>query len=274
MTPPENGDRYAISTSLLAAQADLAWTNLGDWQSASDYVDACRQLARRHGDAIALTADDRLLDLACGQGASLLFWPEAFGTREMVAVDIQAACVMRIRERAPMSLQAIHHARFDRLPLPAGLASASCDAAICVDAAYHASSLSAFAGFAAAAVRRGGRLAFSTLLQAPEQAALPAWRRGIANSLLAAAGIPAASLVSADALPALLASAGWQDIVITPLPQVLGGFADFVTTRARQLTQSQRLTSGWLKIALTARLCSQLQDSGRLRYSLVSARRC
>lgn len=273
MSATEDGGNYAISTALLAAQADLAWANLGDWQDTGDYVAACRQLARRHGDAIALGPDDRLLDLACGQGASLLFWPDAFGTREVTAVDIQAACVARIRAQAPAALQAIHHARFDRLPLPEGLAGASCDAAICVDAAYHASSLSAFAGFAAAAVKPGGRLAFSTLLQAPAMTVMPAWRQGMATALLASAGIPAASLVSAETLRTTLAATGWQNTVITPLPQVLGGFADFVAARAQGLPLRQRLSPGWLKIAMTGRLCRQLHDNGHLRYVLVSATR-
>lgn len=269
----DTGARYAISASLLAAQDGLAWANLGDWQDTGDYIEACRQLARRHGDAIALQPEDRLLDLACGQGASLAYWPEAFATRALVALDIQAACVDRIRRQAPEALLAIHHGRFDRLPLPAGLASASCDAAVCVDAAYHASSLAAFASFAAAAVKADGRLAFSTLLRAPGTPPRPAWRPDITTSLLAAAGIPGASLASSDHLPALLAAAGWQDVVITPLPQVLGGFADFVARRARQLPRRQRLSSGWLKIALSARLCRHLQDRGELRYCLVSARR-
>lgn len=267
MSDGDRGRRYAIATDLLAAQPEPPWSNLGDWSGCSDYVSACRQLARRHGEAIALGAGDRLLDLACGAGASLHLWHQDFAVSELIALDLQAARVAQLRASAPPGLLAAHHARFDRLPLPAGLAPASCAAAICIDAAYHADSPEAFVDFAAAALKPGGRLAFSTLL-------LPSRQAPHGNDLLLRlAGVPAANLRDAEAMRALLAARGWQDIVITPLPEVLGGFADFVTRRTRELPLSRRLSSAWLKIALTARLCRRLHDGGALRYSLISARR-
>lgn len=267
MSDGDRGSRYAIATDLLAPQSDAPWSNLGDWSGCSDYLSACRQLARRHGEAIALGTGDRLLDLACGAGASLSLWRSDFAVSELIALDLQIGRIAQLQAAPPPGLLAAHHARFDRLPLPAGLAPASCDAAICIDAAYHADSPEAFADFAAAALKPAGRLAFSTLLM---HSGRPSRQQGL---LLRLAGVPATSLRDAEAMRTLLAARGWQDIVITPLPQVLGGFADFVAQRAKHLSRRQRLSSGWLKIALTARLCRRLQDSGALRYSLISARR-
>ncbi|MCC2637584.1 MAG: SAM-dependent methyltransferase [Moraxellaceae bacterium] len=264
---------FAIPVDLLSdAAAPLAWANLGDWTATQDYSQACRQLALRVGAAAALQPQDRVLDLACGEGASLRLWPEAFGVTRVTGLEYQARCVERIRRHAPAALETIVQGRFDEWPAPAALRAQVFDAVVCVDAAYHARSLAAFAGFAAALLRPQGRFAFTTLL---EDAPRPD-RVSPQRLVMVRAGIPAASVLTATELQAALAQQGFSDISLQLLDaEVLQGFADFVSRRAAELPWRRKLGAGWLKIQATAWLCRQVYRSGSLHYSLVSAtRRC
>lgn len=262
---------FAIPVALLSdAAAPLAWANLGDWTATSNYSQACRQLALRVGSAAGLQPGDRVLDLACGEGASLCLWPEVFGVTRVTGLEYQARCVERILRQPPARLEAILQGRFDEWPAPAALQAQVFDAVLCVDAAYHASSLAAFAGFAAQLLRPQGRLAFTTLLaDAP-------WPDGFSPQRLAMAraGIPAASVLTASELQATLAQQGFADISLQLLDtEVLLGFADFVRRRAAKLPLRRKLGAGWLKIQATAWLCRQVYRSGSLHYGLVSATR-
>lgn len=270
---------FAIASDLLADDGAAGWSNLGCWPVAASaaavsYPQACRELALRVGQAAGLGVNDAVIDLGCGQGASLALWPQAFAVTRVTGVERQPDCVAAIRARAPAlpALQAIHAGRFDRLPLPAGLPAHGFDAALCVDAAYHAESLAAFAGCAAATLKPGGRLAFTTLVLSAAGERLPVWSRRRLLALLALAGIPAASIGSAAGMQGTLTAAGFAGVRLTALDaEVLAGFAAFVTGRREQLSWRQRLLPGWRKISLTARLCRYLQVSGVLHYSLVQA---
>ncbi|MDF2446488.1 MAG: hypothetical protein K0S46_1724 [Moraxellaceae bacterium] len=298
---------FAIAVELLSdAAAPLAWSNLGDWSAAregdgnaapddsrypagndgriaaregvrnaaTDYDAACRALARRVGTAAALTPEDRVLDLACGHGASLALWPEAFGVRRIAGLEYQSRNVDKIRAHAPAGLEALVHGRFDVLPAPAELPPHAFDAVVCVDAAYHAASLTAFVEFAAAMLQPRGRLAFTTLIASRPLvpgagATLTALRLGAAR-----AGIPAASLPPEGTLYSVLSEQGFGDITLQTLDtEVLQGFSQFVPRRRRELSWRQKASAGWLKIEATGWLCRQLIGSGALHYVLVSARR-
>lgn len=262
---------FAIPVALLSdAAAPLAWANLGDWTATADYSQACRQLALRVGSAAGLQPGDRVLDLACGEGASLCLWPEVFGVTQVTGLEYQSRCVERIRRQAPAGLEAIVQGRFDAWPAPAALQAQAFDAVVCVDAAYHASSLAAFGGFAAQLLRPQGRFAFTTLLaDAPRPDGLSPQRLAMAR-----AGIPAASVLTATELRATLAQQGFSDITVQLLDaEVLQGFADFVSRRAAELPWRRKLGAGWLKIQGTAWLCRQVSRSGSLHYGLVSATR-
>lgn len=274
MTPAHTSDNdFAIAADLLTDNPPpLAWSNLGDWTGTTDYTQACRQLAWRVGNAANLRSDDHVLDMACGNGASLSFWTEAFDVRRISALELQAPCIDKIRRQPPPHLVALAQGRFDTLPAPNVFSPQSLDAAVCVDAAYHATSLQAFAAFAAHLLRPQGRLAFTTLVL-PDTSNSRVMHALLLNAL-AQARVPAASLQTESAVIDILSQQGFTDIAIDRLDtEVLHGFHSFVQRRSRELSWSRKTSPAWLKIQATAWLCRHLYKSGALHYCLISATR-
>ncbi|MDP2227452.1 MAG: class I SAM-dependent methyltransferase [Moraxellaceae bacterium] len=244
---------------------DLSAINSGA-QHLLSYRDAATALARAVGHAANLSADDHLLELACGHGEGLALWRREFGITTATGMDCQRDCI------DVLSAEQAVHGRFDTLPLPDGITAQDYDAVLCVDAAYHATSLADFASVAASALRSEGRLAFTTLMATAAFASKPAaLRRGL-ERLLAAAHIPAASIQDDAGLRTTLKTAGFTHITVHLLDaDVLDGFADHIERRRRELPWPVRLRPAWFKIRLTATLCRQVQAQELLHYVLVSA---
>lgn len=104
--------KYAIDAAVLGDHAQLPWSNLGYWQAGQqDYAAACRMLADHLAQTVNLNSKDKLLDLGCGQGASLLHWQQHYQVQYLAGVELQAACVANIQQYLP-ELNAIYQASF------------------------------------------------------------------------------------------------------------------------------------------------------------------
>ena len=244
-----------VNTLLGGLQRPHYWNNLGLWSEATDYDSACCALAQAHAQAVALSAQDRLIDLACGSGASLLFWQQHYRVSQCIGLDKTTA------QRSKSSQLVCGH--FDRLPLPTVLNDQRFDAAICIDAAYHAQSIEAFLATAKAMLVENGRLVFSTVVS-PDS-------HPVKRLDLRLAGIPNGSQINYRQLNQALAT-DWSNIKILPLDSVFTGFAKHVATREKELTWAQKLSPAWLKIQATASLCERM-ISASFNYVLISAQR-
>ena len=271
---------FAIAHTLLdAAMPWPAWTNLGCWQRPDGspltlYAEAAEQLAVRVGAAAITAPGQCVVDLGCGHGASLLLWQRQFAAAQIIGIELQQRCVEGWQQRdQPVAGISLHQGRFDQLPLPENIAAllpaAGCDAVVCVDAAYHADSLGAFAAVAQKLLRAQGRLAFTTVLR-PARTSLGGQLKQRLMTRLS--GIPPASFASADELERTLTRLGFDGIRIEYLDsEVLQGFADFVKRRSAELPTAQRRSLAWLKIAATGALCEHWFRRQEARYVLVSA---
>lgn len=261
-----HSERFRISTALLQ-DGPTVWANLGLWQPVGmDYVSAARALADRHWQLASPAAGSRILDAGCGYGASLHYWRELDSSLQLTGLECQKRCLQHLRNDGWCAVEGY----FDRTPLPMGLPIASQDTMVCVDAAYHATSLQHFARFASLALRPGGVLVFSTLMPAQALKASTRW-------LLRMADIPISSVVHAAQLQKTLETAGFQLEDVMNLSAegegVLQGFAAYTRRRAVALPLSARFSLDWLKIAATGRLCATLDAQHGLRYVLVRAKR-
>lgn len=126
-------------------------------------------------DDLALSSDQLLVDLACGAGGPGLWAAKETGAR-LVGIDLSPVAIERATERAA-ALGASDRATFRQGTFEAtGLATASADAAMTIDALQYAPSKALALAEVARVVRPGGRFAFVAFeLDAERIAGMPIW---------------------------------------------------------------------------------------------------
>jgi cyclopropane fatty-acyl-phospholipid synthase-like methyltransferase len=250
------------------------WSNLGDWSQATEYNAACYALAHRIGHAANLGPGDRVLDIACGHGASLSVWSEAFGVPVMDAIELQTRALESIERDRPAALQNlwpmdVNSVLTGVIPWPT---EQPYDAILVVDAAYHFHSLPAFVKEASVHLRSGGRLVFTTLILDAKWERAAVWQKHLVLKLAAAALIPAESLLTETKLNEVFLAAGFTPPQCEDLDHdVLEGFARYVTRRRKELNWRERGSAGWWKVEATAFAARQLLRTGLLHYVLLKA---
>jgi len=258
------GHKYAIDAQRLGDDAVLAWSNLGYWTHANlDYSRACQQLAEQLAQAVQLKAQDRVLDLGCGQGASLWYWLQQYHVQRLSAVDVQAACIERIQQYLPQVSSYCHS--FAKLQQLAW--ADSFDVVMCIDAAYHSDLNELLSGISSVLVS-GGRCGLHYLMWSERWQSCSEWQKQQYRYLLKAADVNWRHLMDQQQLEHCLQQQGFQEIQIQDYSEpVLQGFADYIA--AQQTLPSYTLAQ--FKIAMTAKLCRKLYQDGRLRYVQLSA---
>lgn len=258
--------KYAINAKQLGDEAHLAWSNLGYWdEQTASYPMACRQLADQLAQAVQLNSTDRLLDLGCGQGASLLYWQQQYKLAHIEAVELQAQCVTQIRHYLPQ-LFAIYQQSF--LELASISFPTTFDVVVCIDAAYH-SNLNSFLESVNVVLHSEGRLGFHYLILSEKWRHLNTWQKKKYRYLLKAADVNLNHLMTRMQFHQVLQDQAFEDIQICNLSQaVLKGFANY----AQQLP-AQAISVDRIKIQMTAKLCHRLYRDGFIEYVQVSAKK-
>lgn len=260
--------KYAIQSKLLGDDAELAWTNLGDWSASSadhplTYPQACENLAHRLAQSLNLNSTDRMLDLGCGQGASLQLWQQHYAVQQLEAVELQPNCVFKIQQRLPQ-LNAIHQLDFLNLK---HYEFEKFDAVVCIDAAYHVA-LNSFLHSVNSVLNSKARLGFHTLMWSEQFLNSNFLRKQRYRMLLKAADVDTNQLMTREQLYAELTQAAFEQIEIVDLSEaVLKGFSEYIAAHCPQNVKS---LDGF-KISMTAKLCQKLYAEGLLRYVQVTA---
>ena len=260
--------KYAIDAKALGDMSDLPWSNLGYWNCLDDsYPQACRQLADRIAQSIALSSNDRLLDLGCGQGASILHWKNDYQIEEFSAVDMQPECIERLQTVFPEHRELFCQSFLNLNEIPF---QSKFDAVVCIDAAYH-SLLNSFLTSVDAVLNSNGRIAFHTLMLTEQFSHLSAQQKFKHRMLLKCADVNVDALPTYAHLVERLQGYCFSQIRVEDLSEpVLSGFASYIIARDQQ--NVFKGLSG-LKIKMTAKLCKVLYEQGNVRYVQVSARK-
>ncbi|MCL6230686.1 SAM-dependent methyltransferase [Acinetobacter amyesii] len=260
--------KYAINSRLLGDDAELAWSNLGYWNDAkSSYPAACQKLAFHLAESIQLKSTDRVLDLGCGQGASLVFWMEHFQIQNLSAVELQTECVEKIQKNLNSKIK-IQQDSFLNLK---NIYPQNCmDAVLCIDAAYH-SDLNLLLLSIFHVLNSKGRFAFHYLMLSDTFLNLNSLQRLKYQSLLKAADVNLKNLNSKQNLQHQVQQAGFENIQIEDISEfVFQGFADYIQEQKSQMSLNH---VDQLKIKMTAKLCEKLYRDGLIRYVQISARK-
>ncbi|QIO07751.1 SAM-dependent methyltransferase [Acinetobacter lanii] len=264
--------KYAINAVMLGDASESAWTNLGYWQVQNDaYPHACETLAQQLADAIDLNSKDRVLDLGCGQGASLHLWKSHYQVTHIEAVDIQPACVDKIIHSMPF----IHNVMCGSfLNLNGCDFEFKFDAVLCIDAAYH-SDLNSFLNSVKSVLNSKARIGFHYLVLTEKYATLNSFEKLKLSALLKSADIQLKHLNSYAETENIIGSFGFEKIQIENLSRpVLQGFADYIQQSSQQQAQ-KKLQGQWsldrFKIEMTAKLCQKLYADGLVDYVQICA---
>ncbi len=259
------GHKYAIDAQWLGDDSLLAWSNLGYWQAQQhNYPLACQSLADQTAASVQLKSTDRVLDLGCGRGASLLHWLHHYHIKQLSAVELQKDCIQRIQKELPqvksycgsfLNLKSLHFLNLF-------------DVVLCIDAAYH-SELNLFLDSVSSVLNSKGRIAFHYLMWSDDWQHCSYLQKQQYRCLLKAADVTWRHLMNGQQISQTLAQHGFKDIVIQDFSEpVLNGFAQYIEKRP---AQNRYFDFAQLKIGMTAKLCRKFYQDGLVRYVQVSA---
>lgn len=257
--------KYAIDASSLGDDGEFAWTNLGFWKNTQNYRDACCQLADHLARAVNLNSKDHLLDLGCGQGASLMHWLQHYQPKSLSAVELQSKCINKIQRLIP-EINQIFCGSF--LNLKQFEFKQRFDVVLCIDAAYH-SNLNSFLNSVTPVLNSNARLGFHYLMKADSCQNMTVLQEQKYRYLLKAADVGWDNVPNEKTLRNALEQQGFVDIQIEDLSEpVLLGFSQYIQNQQGQ-NQSPGLAN--FKIQMTAKLCQQLYQAGYVRYIQITA---
>ncbi len=255
------------------------WGNLGLWPDevqGSDYAGACTALADRLAQAAGLQRGTRLLALGCGAGEELRHWQRRFALADSVGLEPDAArrAMARPGDAAGhigISDDSVSTPRL--LDAPAsqllGAAGEGFHAVLALDSAYHFGQRARWLAQAHAALRPGGRIAFTDLVLEPS-GALQGLGAAALRRMARRPAIHIPELMPRAGVMAALEAAGFTDLQAIELShEVLGGFVRFVKLQAHRLGPLAN-TPGWRRVAATARWIGPARRLG-LRYLMFSA---
>lgn len=259
------GHKYAIDAKRLGDDSLLAWSNLGYWQDQHhDYPQACQSLADQIAVSVQLKKDDKVLDIGCGQGASLLHWLKQYQLEQLSAVELQADCVKRIQKQLPQVQ--IYCENFLNLNQQHFLNSF--DVIVCIDAAYH-SDLNSFLNSTSLVLNSKGRIAFHYLMWSDAWQECSNLKKQQYRYLLKSADVNWQNLMDEQQLTQKLIQKGFTEIEIQDFSKpVLNGFAVYIENKRKE---RKDFDLAQLKIEMTAKLCRKLYQDGLVRYIQVNA---
>ena len=261
--------KYAINATLLGDDRELAWSNLGYWEDAtSSYPQACQALVEQLAKSLELSSQQHLLDLACGQGASLVYWQNYYQIQNISAVELQKECVQNIQAQLRSSVD-VHCDSFLNLKnIPF---QQSFDVVVCIDAAYHCN-LNSFLNSVNSVLNSNGKLGFHYLMLVDEWQNLNSFQKQKYKWLLKAADVNLEYLMTYREMKQSLENNEFRDVQIIDLSkQVFTGFSTYVNDVLNLNVKGNRLDI--FKIEMTAKLCAKLYEDGLVKYVQITAQK-
>lgn len=252
---------------LLNIKQEHTWGNFGYWENTQDYPAACEQLATKLGEAVSLTASDRVLDLGFGCGDQLQLWHERFGVEQIEGWNVSEFQCAIARQKALPKGVTLHCGDFFS---KAFSEQPQFDKVLALDSAYHFDTRTRFFDFADQHLRPGGKLGLVDISFSMES--VKPWHRSFVKLMASMAKIPQDNLSNKNEIQRALGKhfelEQWHDI--TPL--VFMPFCDFIRSHHSQFSRFIS-ASLWRKYHVTSRALTYLCEHELIQMNLVIARK-
>lgn len=248
-----------------------AWGNLGYWDGARSYPQACQALADQLAQGLRLSHQDRVLDVGFGCGDQILHWRRAYGVQDIDGLNLSASQTALARQRLAQGAEAPLAARLRQgsvaqlLPWARRTGLSRPDVILALDCAYHFPSRRQFLADAAALMGPGGRLGVSDLVLARHP--LPPWKAGPLRVATRLSRIPWHNLCDAEDYRRQWGQAGFRvEHFVDITEQVLSPFGAWLRRYRAALDPAVAQAVNWRKFQATAAFLRWAQSRHVLRY--------
>ena len=246
-----------------------SWGNLGYWQSATDYSDACRALATMLGEQAGLAHRSVVFDAGFGCGDQLLLWLEYFGVSRICGVNLShsqtghAKSLLASKDQNEAADAIIQGDINDPDIWSVTLNGERPSHVLALDCAYHFPSRPGFLVLAHQHLAPDGRLALTDFLLADQHRAR-GLRHWILRWMLKHSHIEETNIVHENVYRHQLLQAGYVEIRIDDISEYV--MPHFSTGRGRKLPWT-----AWLKYVVTSRFLQWAHHRSVLRYCSIDA---
>lgn len=275
---------YDLSERLLNS-GDAYWGNLGFWECANDYSEACEALAHQLALKVNLTEESRILDAGFGCGDQLLLWLKKYRVEFLCGVNYSVSQTQLAKQRLVDSENTSANPEFliqgdvtDLLSPPSWgcspLSHENINTVLALDCAYHFPSRKLFFtdSFNVLSKSEGrGRIGLTDIVLA--DAPLSWGKRWILNAMLNASGIPQENIVTLAEYNDQLQQAGFKQVDSQDISEyVFEPFGHWLKSNKAARGKLKGNSSAWLKYKVTAAFLAWAYKKQVLRYVVVSAR--
>lgn len=268
-----SGEFHDLSEEALNLESDgrTHWGNLGDWQHAQTYPEACEALADRLASGLRLDGATRLVDVGFGCGDQILHWIQRYGVRHVAGLNLSRSQTGLARRRIaesghPEVAEGLRQGSVDSLAeWAARTGQSSVDAVVALDCAYHFPSRRSFLRQAAQLLRPGGRIALSDLILA--RPVLPLHQRALLGVMGHFSRIPPENLVGRDDYVAQWRDAGLDVEAVEDITDhVFQPFGEWLARYRAGLDPDVARRVDWTKYRATAAFLRWADREQVLRY--------
>ena len=260
-----------ISTKNVLSDKTL-FLNLGYWQNARDYDEACFALARIVAEVGDMNSDDLVLDAGFGFAEQDLFWTRTFRPVRIVGLNISKLQVeiaaQRVRQAGCTDRVQLINGSATEMPI----ADRSVTKVVALESAFHFDTRERFFREAYRVLKPGGRIVLADLLYLPRVGA-PSFKKRVLNNLWRSAWqIPGSNVDTVEGYAEKLRSARFIDVQVRSIRDcVLLPFRCYVRTWLNTPNFADQMSRPMQILWRTA--SSGMAPGGPLDYVIASASR-